>query len=165
VSWLDLGWLRRGDAWEFHAWGPFLRGYLLSESEAEWARPRVRLVRAAMVVAGLGALVPWVAYRLWWPAVVIAVFGGSLEAFLTWWVVRRYSRTESTLGWENGLVYLAKWACPKLLTLARIASVVLVGVSVWLVIQQPNRLGAYLLVGAFVAVQFLLNYLEQVSRS
>jgi hypothetical protein len=129
-----------------------------------WAQPRVRLVRALMVVMAVGAVVPWVAYRLWWPALVIAVVGGSFEAFMTWWVVGRYRRTESTLGWENGLVYLAKWGCPKLLTLARIASVVLVGLGVWLVVQQPARLGAYLLVGLFVAVQFFLNYLKQVSE-
>lgn len=165
MNWLDLGWLKRGDAWEFHAWGPFIRGYLLSESETDWARPRVRLVRAMMVALAVVAVVPWVAYRLWWPAVVIAIVGGSFEAALTWWVVKRYRRTELSLGWENGLVYLAKWAAPKLLTLARMASVVLVGVSVWLVIREPKRLGAYLLVGAFVAVQFFLNYLKQVERS
>lgn len=164
MSWLDLGWLRRGSAWEFHAWGPFLRGYLLSEIEADWARPRVRLVRAAMVLVALAAVLPWVLYRLWWPALVIGLVGGSFEAAMTWWVVRRYRRTESVLGWENGLVYLAKWACPKLLTLARIASVGLVGLGVWLVVMQPTRLGAYLLVGAFVAVQFFLNYLKQVSE-
>jgi hypothetical protein len=117
-----------------------------------------------MAVAVVGAVVPWAAYRLWWPAVVIALVGGSFEAILTWWVVRRYQRTESVLGWENGLVYLAKWACPKLLTLARIASVLLVGISVWLVIHQPKRLGAYLLVAGFVAVQYFLNYLKQVER-
>lgn len=165
MSWLDLGWLRRGDAWEFHAWGPFLRGYLLDENQVAWAQPRVRLVRALMVVASVGAVVPWVVYRLWWPAVVVAGVGGSFEFVMTWWVVKRYQRTESVLGWENGLVYLAKWACPKLLTLARIVSVGLVGVGVWLVMLQPNRLGTYLLVGVFVAVQFFLNYLKQVSDS
>lgn len=129
-----------------------------------WARPRVRAVRVLMVAVALAAMVPWVVYRLWWPALVIAIVGGGFEAALTWWVVNRYRRTESVLGWENGLVYLAKWACPKLLTLARIASVGLVGLGVWLVVQQPARPGAYLLVGLFVAVQFFLNYLKQVSE-
>jgi hypothetical protein len=62
------------------------------------------------------------------------------------------------------LVYLAKWLGPKLLTLARIASVVLVALSLVLLVRDPSRPEAYLLVGAFVAVQFLLNYLEQVER-
>lgn len=164
MSWLDLGWLQRGDEWEFHPWGPFTRGYRLPRSEAGRVQMRIRAVRGAMLLVGgiglSGAL--WIGH--WMPLLIIALVGGLMEGVGTWWVVRSCSRTESSLGWENGLLYLAQWFGPKLLTLARLATIAIVAVSLYLIYQTPLRPGPYLLAAAFVALQFFLNYLEQVQR-
>lgn len=165
MNWLDLGWLKRGSDWrEFHPWGPFNRGYLLPETMASDVRNKVRWIRALMVVAAVAASAAALALKAWWPVVVAGLVGGGAEWLFTWLVVRRLSRTESSMGLSNGLVYLARWSGPKLLTLARMAAWVLVLIAILIVWREQAAGSLYLLVAAFVAVQFLLNYLEQVQR-
>ena len=165
MHWLDLGWLKREGGWEFHPWGFLSRGYLLGEGEAKALRPRVRRIRG-MVVAGVLACAILSAWReTYGPLVALLLFGTCLEAFGIWTLVKGLPRTEQALGWEAGLVYLARWVGPKLLTVARVLTVLLVAAALYLVWQTPGEWTGYLFLGFFVAVLYLLHYLEAVQQS
>jgi hypothetical protein len=123
----------------------------------------MRFIRAAMVALGVCALLLY--YRFGWKPLAALVGLGALgEACLTWWVVVGYDRTSQPLGWEKGLLYLACWLAPKLLTLARIACFGLTAFFLYLAFRLLNQLAPYLVAAFFMAVQYLLSYLQQVQR-
>lgn len=165
MNWLDLGWLRKGDAWEFHPWGPLARGYLMNEGQALPLRSQTRLVRAVVlggVLLGFGLKL---ALNSWWPALFVFSLCIALEVVGLWLLVRRFQRSVEPLGWESGSFYLAQWFGPKLLTVARILVVGLVALSLFVVWNLPTAWVSYLLLGFFVGVQYFLVYLEQVQRN
>lgn len=164
MNWLDLGWLSRGDAWEFHPWGPLARGYLLRDEAARSAMVKTRWIRAGVLVAVLLLAALRIKIGSWWPVLALAVVGTGVEALVTWWVLRGSERTDQPLGWDAGMLYLAKWLGPKLLTVARMLVLGLVALSLVGLWRQPTALLSYLLLAFFLGVQFLLLYLEQVER-
>jgi len=165
VSWLDLGWLRKREAWEFHPWGPFARGYVVSQDQAQQLRGRTRLVRAVALAGVLPGFGLKLALTSWWPALIVFFLCVALEVVGLWLLLRRFQRSMEPLGWESGLVYLAQWFGPKLLTVARILVMGLVALSLFVVWNLPTAWASYLLLGFFVGVQYLLVYLEQVQRN
>ena len=164
MNWLDLGWMTRGDAWEFHPWGPLARGYRLPESAALPAMRKTRWIRAGVLVAVFFLAALRMKIGSWWPVLGLALVGTGVEALVTWWVLKGAERTDQPLGWDAGMLYLAKWLGPKLLTVARILVLGLVALSLVGLWRQSTAPLSYLLVGFFLGVQFLLLYLEQVER-
>jgi len=164
MNWLDLGWLKRGEDWEFHPWGPTVTGYKVPAGQFGEVRARTRWIRfgVLLVVLGLLAVRWWLGS--WTPVLGLAVLFTGAEASVTWWATRGLARTEQPLGWDNGITYLAQWLGPKLLLVARILVMGLVALSLVGLWRQPAAPLSYLLVGFFLGVQFLLLYLEQVER-
>jgi hypothetical protein len=161
MNWLDLGWLRRESCWEFHPWGPLLRGYQVPEDQFILLRRKVRWVRGSLLPL---ATVPFLLPGSWtnpWAWVLVASVAGLLEMWAVGVLFGRLQRSE-TLGWEKGTLYLAKWLSPKLLTVSRILVVALLVLSIVALILAPTSPRAYLLTGFFCGVLFLLNYLQQV---
>lgn len=159
MNWLDLGWLKREEAWEFHPWGPFTRGYLVPGDEMIAVRRGIRSIRLCVALFAIFVLGACLHFRAPW--VPAALLGVMAEAVSTWWMVRRFPRSPA-LGWEAGALYLAKWLGPKLLTVARWLAFFLLAFAIFFLILAPQQPLSYLLVGFFVGVLFVLFYLEQV---
>jgi hypothetical protein len=164
MNWLDLGWIKRGEAWELHPWGPTVKGYNVPAEKVAAVRMRTRMIRAGVLVFVFGLVGARFWLGSWLPVLAMAALGTMIEAAATWWATRGLPRTDRPLGWDNGILYLAKWIGPKLLLVARFLVLGLVALSLVLLWQQPTSLLPYLLVGIFLGVQFLLLYLEQVGR-
>ena len=164
MHWFDLGWLRRGDGWEFYPWGPFSRPYLLGEREAEGLKVRVRRVRLLVVLGLVAAAAVSGMAASWWPLAGYGLVGTALEAIGIWNLVRGLARGNRALGWEAGWVYLARWFGPKLTRLVKWLATGMVALSLYLVWLAPRSGSSYLLVGLFVGVLYLMHYLEAMQR-
>lgn len=163
MNWLDLGWMKKEEQWEFHPWGPLLRGYAIPNDQYPALRFRIRWVRSSLLAL---ALVPFLFQNVWtnfWAWVLVASFAGLLEMWAVQILCRKYPRAIS-LGWDKGMLYLAMWFGPKVLVVCRILTVGLLAIAIALLISDPKSLRAYLLTGAFCGVLFFLNYLQQVQR-
>lgn len=161
MNWLDLGWIRRQNLWEFHPWGPLLRGYEVSEEQFVILRRKVRWVRGSLLLL---VVVPFLLPGAWtnpWVWVMVASAAGLLEMWAVAMLFGKLKRL-GPLGWESGTLYLAKWLSPKLLTISRILVVGLLALSIAALVMAPTSPRAYLLTGFFCGVLFLLNYLQQV---
>jgi hypothetical protein len=162
VSWLDLGWLKRGESWEFYPWGPFSRGYCVDPNLMPIARRRIRRVRGGvLLLAGL-ALALRYGFGSWLLTFLLLGAAALMEGLLTWRVIRSCPRTDRGLGGSAGLLYLVQWLRPKVLTVARILVILLLGFSIWLIWREPGSWESYLLAGFFMVVLWVLFYLEQV---
>jgi hypothetical protein len=164
MNWLDLGWMKRDEAWELHPWGPTVKGYTVPAEKVALVRTRTRMIRAGVLVFVFGLVGARFWLGSWLPVLAMAAVGTLIEAAATWWATQGLPRTERPLGWDNGIFYLAKWVGHKLLLVARLLVLGLVALSLVLLWQQPTSLLPYILVGIFLGVQFLLLYLEQVGR-
>jgi hypothetical protein len=118
------------------------------------------------VLAGLIAAVAlsvWAAS--WLPLVVFAVVGSGLEAVGIWILVKKLPRSERALGFDGGVAYLARWFGPKLTQVAKVLTILLLGLSIYLLWLTPRNLASYLLLSVFVGILYVLHYLEAVQQS
>ncbi|RZA06828.1 MAG: hypothetical protein EOP11_09295 [Proteobacteria bacterium] len=165
MSWLDLGWLKTSDGWEFHPWGPFNRAYLLSDGEAAAFRRRVRTVRGLVLLGVIAAVALSLWAKAWLPLVGFALVGTALEAIGMWVLVKSLPRSEKALGFDAGIVYLARWFGPKLTRVAKVLTILLLALAAYLLWLAPQIIESYLLLGLFVGLLYVLHYLEAVQQT
>ncbi len=161
MNWLDLGWLKRESGWELHPWGPLSRGYQVSESQFVALRNRIRWIRGSLLLL---VSVPFLLSGAWqnpFAWLSVAALAGFLEVLGIHTLCGSLERT-APLGWEKGMLYLAKWFGPKILLLCRNLTLGLLGLSLVLIFWNASSWQPYLLTAFFTGVLFLLNYLQQV---
>lgn len=165
MSWLDFGWLRNGDHWEYHPWGPWTPGYRVSSVLQPEVARKIRWMRMGILLLAALAAVGSAMVGNWWPMAGVTALGSIIEIGFTCYATKGLPRTDRPLGTERGMLYLAQWLGPKCLWLARGVTVLLLAMTVILLWWEPRLWSGYVLLVVFVGLLFVLSYMDLLQRS
>lgn len=161
---LDLGFIRREGAWEFHPWGPFRSGYRVGQERWEGLRKANRWIKGLCVSAGVLLVIAVFLHLPWRWILGGGILGSLLEILATWWIVRGLEPAKP-LGWNVGMLYLVQWMGPLVLGVAQWANRGLILAALGIVIWFPVVLWSYILLGFVVGVEFFLSYVKLLQQT